>query len=143
MLDRITSHFDYCLIDTPPSLSSFVELSLVAANEILLPLKANEIDVKATEKFLNTVDAIKDINPNLSVSGIVFTMIKKGSKSQEIYTKMFVGHELEEKVCETKIRDTVKLGLSSTKGADIFSFDPKGIGSQDYKKLAQEVLTWN
>lgn len=138
-----TKDYDYVLIDTPPSLSIFVDLCLAAATDVMIPLKANDVDMKATEKFLNTIEAAKEINPELQVNGIVFTMVKKGSKIHDTFANMFEGMDLEAKVCDTKIRDSVKLGASSSKGVDIFSFDPKGIGADDYKKLAQEVLSWN
>jgi len=143
LLSKIKGPYDYCLIDTPPSLNVFVDQSLIAAEDVLIPLKPNDVDMKATERFLSTVEAAKEMNPKLKISGIVFTMIKPGSKSHIAFSGIFKGDELEKVVLETKIRDTVKLGITSTKGQDIFQFDPKGIGAQDYLKLAEEVMKWN
>lgn len=141
VLQKLESQFDYCIIDTPPSLSVFVQMALNAAQDILIPLKANDMDMKATEHFLETIDLIKEENENLKVSGIVFTMTKN-SKALDSFSNMFKGHELEEKVLKTRIRDTVKLGVSGAKGQDIFTFDPKGIGAKDYESLAKEVQQW-
>ena len=141
VLSKVEANYDYCIIDTPPSLSVFVQTSLMAAQGIIIPLKPNDMDMKATEHFLETVDLVKEDNPELKVSGIVFTMTKN-AKSQEAFAGMFKGHELENCVMKTKIRDTVKLGVSGSKGMDIFSFDPKGIGAQDYTNLAKEVISW-
>jgi len=143
ILAKIKGPYDYCLIDTPPSLNTFVDLSLNAAQDVLIPLKPNNVDLNATERFLSTIDIAKETNPALKVSGILFTMIKAGSKSQSLFSGAFKDHELENVVLKTRIRDTVKLGITSTKGQDIFSFDPKGIGAQDYQALATEVLSWN
>lgn len=142
VLARISGPYDYCLIDTPPSLNVFVTMSLVAAQDVIIPLKPNDVDVKATERFLTTVEVAKDLNSDLKISGIVFTMVKTSSKCQAAFANVFRGDELESAVLKTKIRDTVKLGVTSTKGTDIFQFDPKGIGSQDYANLAQEVISW-
>lgn len=142
VLDRVRGEYDYCLIDTPPSLTIFVDQSLVAAQDILIPLKPNEVDLKATERFLSTVEAAQELNPGLRVSGIVFTMVKTSSKAQSLFSDVFKGDSLEAAVLKTRIRDTVKLGVTSTQGKDIFQFDPKGIGAQDYTELAQEVMTW-
>ncbi len=144
VLDKIKKNYDYCLIDTPPSLNVFVTLSLVAANEVFIPLKANNVDLNATERFLGTLEAAREMNPNLKVTGVVFTMVKKSSKAQELFSKkIFEGHDFEACVFKTKIRDTVKLGISSTKGLDVFRYDPKGIGATDYNALAKEVVKWN
>lgn len=143
LLSKIRGPYDYCLIDTPPSLNVFVDQSLIAAEDVLIPLKPNDVDMKATERFLSTVEAAKELNPKLRISGIVFTMIKTGSKAHHAFAGVFKGDELEKVVLETKIRDTVKLGITSTKGQDIFQFDPKGIGAQDYFKLAEEIMQWN
>lgn len=142
VLSRISAPYDYCLIDTPPSLNVFVDQSLIAAQDVLIPLKPNEVDVKATERFLSTVEAARDLNPDLKVSGILFTMVKTASKAQAAFSQIFQGDALEQAVLKTKIRDTVKLGVSSTQGKDIFQFDPKGIGAQDYQELAREVISW-
>jgi chromosome partitioning protein len=142
LLARIKGVYDYCLIDTPPSLNVFVDQSLIAAQDVLIPLKPNDVDMKATERFLSTVDAAKEMNPKLKISGIVFTMVKTASKAHSAFAGIFKGDDLEKVVLSTKIRDTVKLGITSTKGQDIFQYDPKGIGAQDYMKLAQEVAQW-
>jgi chromosome partitioning protein len=143
LLSRIQASYDYCLIDTPPSLNIFVDQSLIAAQDVLIPLKPNDVDIKATEKFLNTVEAAREMNPQLKVSGIFFTMVKTSSKAHHAFSKVFQGDELENVVLKTKIRDTVKLGITSIKGQDIFQYDPKGIGAQDYSRLAEEVMQWN
>ncbi len=142
VLSRIKTPYDYCLIDTPPSLNIFVDQSLIAAEDVLIPLKPNDVDMKATERFLSTVEAAKELNPTLKISGIVFTMVKTSSKSQAAFSQMFRGDDLERVVLKTRIRDTVKLGITSTQGKDIFDFDPKGIGAQDYHELALEVIQW-
>jgi chromosome partitioning protein len=142
VLSKMETNYDFCIIDTPPSLSVFVQTALMAAQNIIIPLKPNDMDMKATEHFLETVDLIKEDNVGLKVSGIVFTMTKN-SKTQDTFSGMFKGHPLESAVMKTKIRDTVKLGVSGAKGMDIFSFDPKGIGAQDYTNLAKEVIAWN
>jgi chromosome partitioning protein len=138
---KLEASYDYCIIDTPPSLSVFVQTALMAAQDLIIPLKPNDMDMKATEHFLETVDLVKEDNQDLKVSGVVFTMTKN-SKTQDTFSGMFKGHELESVVMKTKIRDTVKLGVSGAKGMDIFSFDPKGIGAQDYTNLAKEVISW-
>ena len=143
LLARITKSYDYCLIDTPPSVNNiFVDLSLVAAQEILMPLKPNEVDCKATERFLSTVEAAREINPSLKIAGIVFTMVNSRSRGQKIFSGIFKGDELEQVVLKTKIRDNVKLGFSSINGRDIFQFDAKSIGAEDYQSLAEEVSKW-
>ncbi len=141
LLGKITKNYDYCIIDTPPSLSVFVQISLNAAEDVLIPMKPNDMDAKATAHFLETVEVIQEDNTELKVSGILFTMTKN-SKTQEAFSKMFKGHELENAVMKTKIRDNVKLSVSGNKGQDIFSFDSKSIGAEDYKNLAKEVLLW-
>jgi chromosome partitioning protein len=143
LLSKLVGPYDYCLIDTPPSLNIFVDQSLLAARDILIPLKPNEVDMKATERFLSTVEAAKELNDQLRISGIVFTMVKSSSRAHSTFSGIFKGDDLEKVVLQTRIRDTVKLGITSIKGQDIFQFDPKGIGAQDYSKLAKEVMLWS
>lgn len=142
VIDRIDKRYDYIVIDTPASETIFFSQAAHAATDVLVPLKASNIDVKATVRFFELLSVSMDENPNLKLSGVVFTMVKSGAKTHEILkAKSFVG-EVGEKVMKTTIRNTVQLETSSIKGEHIFNVQPKGIGAGDYMSLAEEVMTW-
>lgn len=144
VVDKISSNYDYVLIDTPATESIFMVQAGFASTDVLITIKASDIDIKATARFLDTLDIAIEDNPKLKVSGIVFTMFKKGSKFQSIFSEnSFNGDALQTKVMKTKIRDTVGLATSSIKGQTIFDTQPKGIGAEDYRQLTQEVMSWS
>lgn len=143
IVEKVQSEFDYILIDTPAYEGIFLEQAVAAASNMLVPIKSTEVDLNAAMRFLETVELMKDDHPECQVSGLLFTMYKKASKKHRAATDgFFKDSEYEKKVFDTKIRDTVALGASSASGNHIFNFQPKGIGSEDYQRLAREVLAW-
>ena len=73
----IAHHFDIILIDGPPSLGFFTVNALAAATEILIPLQVHPYAYKALDQLIGIVDQVTEINPSLSLSGIVMTMYDK------------------------------------------------------------------
>jgi chromosome partitioning protein len=140
ILDRIKGEYDYMIVDTPGTEGIFMHQALLAAPEVIVPIKSSDIDMKAAERFLEVIDVLSEDNSEIKVGGIVFTMHKKGSKTHKAFAEnIFKGHELESCVYKTTIRDNVSLGTSSTVGKHIFDFQPNSIGAEDYMNLAREV----
>lgn len=140
ILDRIAGPYDYVIIDTPGTEGIFMHQALLAAPEVIVPIKSSDIDMKAAERFLEVIEVLAEDNADIKVGGIVFTMHKKGSKTHKAFAEnIFKGHELESRVYKTCIRDNVSLGTSSTVGKHIFDFQPSSIGAEDYMNLAREV----
>ena len=142
LLEKLDDQYDYCLIDCSPGVNMFLGQSLVAAHDVIVPLKPNDVDAKATENFLTVFATAKELNPKLTISGVLLTMVKTTSKRHSSFEKIFKGHEFQKRVMGTKIRDTVSLGCSSTKGQSIFHYDPRSIGAEDYAKLGKEIIKW-
>lgn len=142
-IDKLKNDYDYILIDSPGAVNTFLEQTVAAANDVLIPIKASDMDVKATAEFLNDLDQFKDRGQIGAVSGILFTMIKSNSKTHEKYIKtIFSDDALEDKVLNATIRDNAFLATSSASGNHIFGYRPKSIGAEDYLKVAEEVLKW-
>jgi chromosome partitioning protein len=73
------------------------------------------------------------------VKGIFFTKyLKNRNLSKEIknYLKDLVG----DKLMETTIRVNVSLAESQANGKDIFDYQPKSRGADDYMSLVKEVI---
>ncbi len=84
-LEKLSPYFDFCFIDCPPQLSILTINGLVAADEVLIPCKTDFLAYKGLKALLSTIREIKndpDLNPSLTVKGIIATIYEKQVNDQ-------------------------------------------------------------
>lgn len=73
-LDR---YYDYILIDTPPSLGLMIGNVLAIADKVIVPFQPEQYSRRSLTNILDTIDDFKEkINPNLSVMGVIATIVE-------------------------------------------------------------------
>ena len=142
---------DYIFIDCPPSLGMLTLNAFSASREIFIPLQAHFLSLQGLSQLLEMLMLVnKRINPNLSVSGLLFCMFDaRTSLSAEILkdiTTFFEEQRDQEspwqhiKLFDTKIRRNIKLAEAPSYGVCIFDYALESNGAQDYLSLANEVI---
>jgi chromosome partitioning protein len=132
--------FDYIFIDCPPALSLLTVMAMTAANSVLVPLQCEFFALEGLSQLIKTVDRVhKNLNPLLSIDGIVLTMFDKRNKLST-QVAMDVKKHLQEKVFETMIPRNVRVSEAPSFGMPVIIYDRKSKGSQAYLKLAAEIL---
>lgn len=82
-LDTLNEHFDLCVIDTPPTLSTSQIAAMVIADYVISPIELNNYSVQGVINFSNTVDGIKaHYNPNLEFLGLIPSRVNKNNHHQ-------------------------------------------------------------
>ena len=139
-LDIINS-YDNIFIDCPPSLSLLTIMALVSANEILVPLQTEFFALEGITQLVKTIDRIKiNLNPTLSVRGILLTMFDKRNKLSSQVDKEARGY-FKEKVYHSVIPRNVRLSEAPSHGQPCVTYDKSCSGSKAYFKLAEEFIT--
>ncbi|MDA9373014.1 AAA family ATPase [Pelagibacterales bacterium] len=132
--------FDYIFIDCPPALSLLTVMAMTAANSVLVPLQCEFFALEGLSQLIKTVDRVhKNLNPLLSIDGIILTMFDKRNKLSS-QVAMDVKKHLQEKVFETMIPRNVRVSEAPSFGMPVIIYDRKSKGSQAYLKLAAEIL---
>tara|TARA_B100000767_G_scaffold121463_1_gene115795 strand:- start:556 stop:1344 length:789 start_codon:yes stop_codon:yes gene_type:complete len=132
--------FDYIFIDCPPALSLLTVMAMTAANSVLVPLQCEFFALEGLSQLIKTVDRVhKNLNPSLSIDGIILTMFDKRNKLST-QVAMDVKKHLQEKVFETMIPRNVRVSEAPSFGMPVIIYDHKSKGSQAYLKLADEIL---
>ena len=132
--------FDYIFIDCPPALSLLTVMAMTAANSVLVPLQCEFFALEGLSQLIKTVDRVhKNLNPLLSIDGIILTMFDKRNKLST-QVAMDVKKHLREKVFETMIPRNVRVSEAPSFGMPVIIYDRKSKGSQAYLKLAAEIL---
>ena len=139
---KADNRFDFCILDTPPSLGVLMTSALAAADEILLPLQCEWYGLEGLAKIVHVIDQIREsgANPGLRLEGIVMTMFDgRTLLSRQVADE--VARFFPEQMYHTMIPRSIRIGEAPSHGKSIFEHDPNGPGSQAYAALAAEFLT--
>ena len=138
--ENILSKYEIIFIDCPPSLTLLTVMSLVAADELLVPLQTEFFALEGITQLVKTIDRIKiNLNPQLKIRGILLTMFDRRNKLSgqvdEEARKYF-----KNKVYQTVIPRNVRLSEAPSHGMPVIFYDKSCPGSKSYIDFTQEFL---
>lgn len=140
VVEPIRNHYDYILIDCPPSLGLMTVNALTAADEVLIPIQAEFYALEGLSQLMKTVNTVKKrLNPRLDLLGILLTMYD-GRNNLAVQVADEVKSYFGKKVFKTFIPRAVKLSEAPSFGQPIFLYAPKSKGADAYWGLCREVL---
>lgn len=87
LLDHVASKYDFCIIDTPPSLSLYLASALYAADYALCLMKTDTYSLEGLDNLLQYIQntVINEYKaPKLQPLGILPVMLQKGSLDKGI-----------------------------------------------------------
>jgi chromosome partitioning protein len=140
LLGPIGDHFEYIVIDCPPSLSLLTVNAMTAADGLLIPLQCEFYALEGLSQLVQTYQRIRrSLNPHLQIAGILLTMFDKRTNLSHQVAEDAEAH-FKELVFKTIIPRNIRLSESPSFGKPILLYDAASIGSQSYFALAQEVM---
>ncbi|MBI4468070.1 MAG: ParA family protein [Acidobacteria bacterium] len=138
-ISGILPHFDFILIDCPPSLGVLTINALAAAQSVLVPVQCEYYALEGVTELLDTLDRVRrSINAGLRVEGFLLTMHdERLNLSNQVAEdlKSYLGRDL----FNTVIHRSVRLAEAPSHGKPIIAYDPASRGSIAYLNLAEEV----
>ena len=140
---RDSGAFDYIILDCPPSLGIVMTSSLVACDSVLIPIQAEFLAMDGLALITRSIDRIRaSINPDLTLNGIVFTMVNAVAKlTQDVMAE--VRSHFGEKVYETVIPRNVRVSEAPSMGTPVVFLDPRSKGAESYRAFAWEFMAKN
>lgn len=141
LIDPVKNDYDFILIDSPPSLGLLTINAFTASDEILIPLQAQYLALQGLSKLMEIVGKIqKRLNKKLEIGGVFITQYDHRKVLNRDIVEVIDNH-FKNKVFKTKIRDNVALAEAPTQAVDIFRYNSKSYGAQDYLDLSKELIT--
>ncbi|MEX2054925.1 MAG: ParA family protein, partial [Candidatus Andersenbacteria bacterium] len=139
-LKTLHEHFEFILVDCPPSLGLLTVNSLAAANKVLIPVQCEYYALEGLNQLLTTIDLVrKHLNPHLQVLGAVLTMYDRRTalnrKIMREVRRTFPGH-----VFDSVIPRNTELAEAPAQGVTILEYDKHSRGAKAYEYLSEEVL---
>ena len=132
--------FDYVLIDCPPTLGVMTLIALTASDYVIIPVKADFLALNGMSQLIKTISAVKRrMNSDLEIFGVIATFYNsRRNLDQQIIEQIetfFPG-----KLFETKISQNTALAEAPANRTNIFAYDDKSKGAQQYKALTEELI---
>ena len=141
-INKIKPLYDYILIDTSPTLDILTINTLAAASSVIIPVVPKYLDAKGLELLLKSIENIReDINPNLSILGILLTMSENRTNfSKAIINMIREAYNEEIRIFKQSIPQSIRAAEASATGQSIFAHDPTGKIALAYAALTEEVV---
>lgn len=140
ILEEVREDYDYIIIDGPPSLGLLTINSLVAADEVLIPIQSEYYALEGLGQLLNTISLVQsNLKPSLGILGVVVTMYDKRNKLSDNVMDELKQH-FPNRIFNAVVPRNVKLAESPSYGRSILQYDPSSKGGKAYEELALEVI---
>jgi chromosome partitioning protein len=140
LIEPLRASYDYVLIDSPPSLGLLTINGFTASDVVFIPLQAEYLALQGLAKLMEVIDKInKRLNKQLRVGGVFITQYDSRKVLNRDVVTTIEAH-FKDQVFNTKIRDNVALAEAPAQGLDIFRYNSKSSGAEDYLSLCKEII---
>ncbi len=129
--------YDYILIDCPPAFNAASAASLLAADDVIIPIKLDAFSLRGMANLMRQVANMRRINPRLRVSGCLPTMWYKDETIAEAERQLRASAL---PVYQTVIRRTSKVDKMTFRQEPLSVFSPRCSAGVDYRKFVREYL---
>lgn len=137
-LKPIEDDFDFCFVDTPPSLGWLTQSAFFASKYSVICAIPEAYSVIALRRLKEFQDSIRQYH-DIDVFGVVLSFWDdRGAVNNEFLEE--INSSFPDKTFKAKVRRDIAVSRAVLKGQTVFEFDPDSRAAEDYKALAGEFL---
>jgi chromosome partitioning protein len=139
-IQKLNHFYDFIIIDSGPNLNLLTINTLIASDEVLIPIQSEYFSLEGLSQLLETMNLIKNnLGHEIKKITALLTMYDKRERlSREI------GRELRKKfpyyVYEVEIPRSVALAEAPSFQKPIMLYAPQSPGALAYERLAKEII---
>lgn len=131
--------YDYIIIDCPSSfVSPGCQAAVLAADTVVIPVTVDEYSFPAAESLAEQVTFMRDLNPELRVSGCLITKYRKGEYVDEALSDFEARATVP--VYRVHIRYSPKVAGSTGSSEGLMGYSPRCAATMDYRAWVKEFL---
>ncbi len=142
-LDVVRHSYDFVILDCPPNLGLLTINALVAADQVLIPVQADYLPMRAMQSTLKAISVVQrrvNLNPDLKVLGVLVTMADRVKISSQVQDAIRTVLKDRVRVFDTVIRRRADIRYAQRENTSVLEYNPNGDAAADYRALAKEVL---
>jgi len=140
-LREVRNVYDYIIIDTPPYLRGMTTNAIVAADSVIIPVRAGHFSIDAVEKLISFLEWMRKIaNSQIQIEGLLLTMHERRTKATTLTVD-----GLEKNFASLLFRTTIPknslLAESTFYGKPVIVVNKESPGALAYQALAMEIIS--
>ena len=141
-LTKISDHYDYVLIDSPPMLGVLMINALAACEQLVIPVLAEFLAIKGLERMMHTLAMVFKSGKKTPRYTIVPTMFDKRTRAAQesllLLQQQYADYLWESTIpVDTKIRDASKQGMP------LSFYRPEARAVDAYSALLEQLLAYD
>lgn len=127
--------YDFVLIDCPPAFNAAAAAALLAADEVIVPIKLDAFALRGMGNLLRQIGNMQKINPALRVAGVLPVMWYPAKESEEAL------RALRERGLHVfqRIRRSTMVDAMTYRQEPLYRTSPKSGACHDYKTFAARI----
>ena len=138
-LRGIEDNYDYLIIDSPPSVGLLTFNSLVASDEVIIPVDSSFFSLHGLGKLLDTIRIIEEkVGHQLSIKILATNIDRRTRFGKDVVEKLET--YFPEDCFKTIINTCTRLREAASFGQPITEYDERCAAFRDYQNLTEEIL---
>ena len=137
-LDERADEYDWCVIDCPPAFSAAAMAALIAADNVIIPMKLDAFGVRGFANLFTQIRNMQKVNPGLEIAGVLPTMVSPKDAPKE--TELRQGLSAIGVRCFHKICPSDKMVDTTYAQEPLIVSSPKSKATYHYKLLARDLI---
>jgi len=139
--DKFDQKYDFCIIDSHPSLDRLQLAVLSAADYIIIPVKPAPYSLQGMTDLFNIIQKIKKrVNPDLEILGILINQADGRTLVLEREMEETLRETYDGLVFKTKLHKRTAVEQSPALNKPITEHAPKNPSTGEFNALAAEIL---
>lgn len=142
-LAPLGGEYDYCIIDTAPSLGIATVNALTASEGVVITTLCEYFSLEGIQQLSDTIDVIRKYsNPSLVIRGLLLTRYNNRSIiKREIEEQLKAKAEtLGTVVYNSHIRESIAVIEAQTVGKGLYNYSMRSNASKDYLSFTDEFI---
>lgn len=137
--DSVEPHFDFALIDTPPSLGLFTTNAFLGSDFVIIPVDISRFSIYGLSDLIDSIEKIKEsTGKSIKVLGILRSIVK-----ERVLFYRTIRDELEENYSDllfkTIIPESVRVKEAVSGRKPVFELYPEHKTSKAFKDVFEEI----
>ena len=127
--------YDFVLIDCPPAFNAAAAAALLAADEVLIPIKLDAFALRGMGNLLRQIENMRKINPALKVDGVLPVMWYPAKEAEDALRQLreYGLHVF------SRIRRSTMVDAMTYRQEPLYRTSPKSGASHDYRRFAAKI----
>jgi chromosome partitioning protein len=135
ILAPLRSRFDFIVLDTPPGLGNLSGMAIIAADGLLIPALAADLDIRGAGKLY---DLVETNIPDLKILGVLIAASERRWRVTQDAAARMDADDMH--VLPIRVPRTVRVASAPRYRAPTAVLEPDSIVTHAYRQLAQHLL---